>query len=712
MGQEIKMVVTPSQESKELEQVIIALDTAYEAGDDCIHPFTGKIVSDSEYDKLRKRLEEIYPKSSVFNAVTASKLKIASKKVNHYPPMTSISKAIGTLKERTDILTDFITKVVAEMNYIDVKDKLVQAYKRDGVAVALYYENGKLIRAGLRPRNGTDGEDVTENVKHVEGIPQELWEYDRDGNQVKFLPVTCSIRGELECKKSVFRKIVDDWQNPKYGLDSEPKNPRNYTAGSIRQFSDPTITKERKISFTGYSILGWTSKDPLFATAPFKTEIERAKYSNAKLRIPYVQVRSFRNQDLQVLEDLSSSLDYEVDGIVISVNNLEDAEQMGTHGGSVTGNPKAKIAWKFAEQSAVVEVDNVIWTPGRSGKLTPVLNFKGIQLDGTTVSQCTGHSLGFLDGSSKASLGEITKSTKVRIIKSGKIIPKVIEVVQKGYFSLDIPKTCPCCNSKLEIRQGEDGKDLVCLNEFCGDRATARIVYYLSTLGVKGIADSIVSTLLEKKLIEDMSDLYKLTVSQLKGVGYSERESVLIIARLFFCDDPAHQSDEDLADFCNSTEDMKIEIPAAQFFASLGIPGAGKTAGQALVAHFGTFDAIRQASFKQLLEVDGLGETSANAIVDFFKQHVNVINRLLDYIEPQGKKMGKLSGQTFVFTGGFDGGKAAWEKMVLDQGAVVSGSVGKNTSYVVVGTDAGSKADKAKQLGIKMLTPDELKKMF
>lgn len=701
-----------AQEVLELEQVIVALDTAYEAGDDCIHPVTGKVVSDPEYDTLRKRLEELNPKSKVLKTVTASKLVSSSKKVKHYPPMTSISKAIGPLSERTDALNDFIGKVAAEMKYPDAEKELVQAYKRDGVAVALYYEDGKLARAGLRPRNGTDGEDVTENIKYVEGVPTELWEHDKDGNRVRFLPVTCSIRGELECKKSVFRKVVEDWQNPKFGLDSEPKNPRNYTAGSIRQFSDPTITKQRKISFTGYSIFGWTSKDPALASAPYKTEIDRAKYSNAKLRIPYVQVRPFRHKDLQALEDLCLQLDYEVDGIVISVNNLEDAEQMGTHGGSVTGNPKGKIAWKFAEESAIVEVKDIIWTPGRSGKLTPVLTFDGVQLDGTTVSQCTGHSLGFLDGSSKASPGEIVKWAKVRIIKSGKIIPKVIELVQKGYSPLTVPKSCPCCKSKLEVRQGDDGKDLVCNNEFCGDRATARIVHYLSTLGVKGIADSIVSTLLENKLIEDMSDLYELTVPQLKKVGYTERESALIIARLFFCDDPTHKTDEELADFCNSADQTPLKLPAAQLFAALGIPGAGKTAGQALVAHFGTFEAIQKASLKELLEVDGLGETSANAIVDFLSQHDTMIARLLDYIEPQGKKMGKLSGKTFVFTGGFDGGKAAWEKKVLDEGAVVSGSVGKNTSFLVVGTDAGSKADKAKQLGVKMLSPAELEKML
>lgn len=706
-------VIIVDQEILELEELIVALDTAYEAGDDCIHPLTGKVVSDPEYDLLRKQLQELKPDSAILKDVTASKLMSGSKKVKHNPPMVSISKAIGTLQDRTDILKDFIEKVSQELNYPDAEKELVQAYKRDGVAVALYYEEGKLVRAGLRPRNGTDGEDVTENIQYVEGVPLELWEHDKDGNRVRFLPVTCSIRGELECKKSVFRKIVGDWQNPKFGLDSEPKNPRNYTAGSIRQFCDPKVTKERKLSFTGYSIFSWTSKDQSLS-APYKTEIDRAKYCNAKLRIPYVQVRPFRHVDLKTLEDICLQMDYEVDGIVISVNNLEDSEQMGTHGGSATGNPKSKIAWKFAEESVIVEVKDIVWTPGRTGKLTPVLVFDGVQLDGTTVSQCTGHSLGFLDGSSKASLGEITKWSKIRIIKSGKIIPKVIEIVSKGFQQNSAPPDrCPSCDSKLQHKQGEDGKNLVCLNEFCGERACANIVHFLSTLGVKGIGDSIVATLLEKKLIEDFSGLYDLSVKDVRSAGFTERESALIVARLLFCPDPAHQSDSDLVEFCNTAGDELLEIPAAQLFAALGIPGAGKTAGQTLVAHFGTFEAIRAATWDELLEVDGLGEISATAIIGYFIRYRSMIDALLQRIKPLGKKMGKLSGQTFVFSGGFDGGgKQAWEKKVLDEGAVVSGSVGKSTNYLVVGTDAGSKVDKAKQIGVKMLTPSELEKML
>jgi DNA ligase (NAD+) len=340
------------------------------------------------------------------------------------------------------------------------------------------------------------------------------------------------------------------------------------------------------------------------------------------------------------------------------------------------------------------------------------LNFKGVKLDGTTVSQCTGHSLGFLDGTSKASLGEIAKWSEVRIIKSGKIIPKIVEIVKKGFQRLEPPTRCPSCNSKLEVRVGDDGKDLVCNSDFCGVRAVARLVHFLSTLGVKGIAESILTRLLDEKMVQYPDELYDLTVSKLTGIGYSKRQSLLIVARLYMHEDPAHAEDSELEEFIAKMYDSKVSVPAWQFFAAFGIPGAGKSAGQALINHFGSFEPIRKASLAELQAVDGLGETSAQAIVDFFKDYDGMVGALLKSIEPQGKKQGKLSGKTFVFTGGFDGGKTSWQKKVLDLGASVSDSVGKNTDYVVVGTDAGSKQEKAKQLSIPMLTPAQLEKML
>ena len=699
-------------EVAELESIIETLDTLYEAGDECIHPMTGKVVSDTEYDALRKKLADLNPKSYIFKDVTASKVVSNSKKVKHNPPMVSISKANGSLEERTDILKDFIQKVRDELNTQDSEETfLVQAFKRDGVAVSLVYKKGKLVAAGLRPRNGTDGEDVTENIKYVEGVPTELWEHDSEGKKVRRLEVDCVIRGEIECKKSVFRKVSEDWKDPKFGLDSVPKNTRNYAAGSIRQFSNPEITKERQLSFTGYSILNWF--EAANQSVPFKTEIERAKYSNAVLRIPFVQVRLFRWKDLRMLEDLSTQMDYEVDGVVVSVNNLEDAEQMGTHGNTPTGNPKAKIAWKFAEESAVVEVDEIIWTPGRSGKLTPVLKFRDpVQLAGTTVSQCTGHSLGFIDGTSTASLGEIPKWSDIRIIKSGKIIPKVIEIVKKGFGQLIVPRYCPSCNGELEVIQGEEGKNLVCVDEFCGVRATARLVHFLSTLGVKGIAESIVARLLDEQLVKYPNDFYSLSVNTLEAIGYTKRQSLLIVARVYMHEDPAHATDEELEAFIAKATKAKLAVPAWQLFASLGIPGAGKTAGQALIGHFATFENVQKAKFDDLKGVEGLGDISAQAIVDFFDKYKDNIKNLLVHLEPQGKVMGKLSGQTFVFTGGFDGGKSAWEAKVLALGGTVAGNVSKNTSYVVIGVDAGSKEEKAKTLGVKMLTPSQLENLL
>lgn len=697
-----------NQEVAELEQIITHLDTCYEAGEDCIHPLTNKVVSDPEYDLLRKRLESLAPNSPVLKQVTASTLNSGVKKVKHYPPMTSISKAIGTLDERNAALDDWLDKIKAELNYPDPLKEVVQAYKRDGVALALYYENGKLKAAGLRPRDGENGEDVTANARYIEGIATELWEHDKDGNRIRLLPVTCCIRGEVECKKSTFNKIASNWQA--YNLSREPANPRNYAAGSIRQFTDPSITKDRELSFTAYSIWGWTSSDPQFADAPFKTEIERAKYSNQVLRIPFVRVMRFDRKDLQKLEDLFPSLDYEVDGIVLSVNNLEDSEQMGTHGNSATGNPKGKLAWKFAEESAIVTVKHYEFAPGRSGKLTPVISFDPVPLDGTQVSQVTGHSLGFMDGTSTASLGEIGLGARLRVIKSGKIIPKVIEIVQQGQ-PFQAPQNCPCCKSKLEIRQGNDGKDIVCPNEFCGEQAISRLCYYLTTVGVKGIAESIVGQLLACKLVQYPCDFYALTMKDLRNAGFSDRQATLAFARIWMIDDAAHKDDDDLYKLAKQAQG-NLTIPAWQLLAGQGIPNAGKSASQALLSHFGTLDAVMNASLADLQSVAEIGDVTAASIHAFFNKYKKHFDKLLTYVKPEGPKQGKFTGLSFVFTGGFPGGKSKWEKVVMEEGGKCSGSVSKTTNYVVVGTDAGSKEEKAKQLGIKRITLGDLEKML
>lgn len=677
------------REITELESTIPILDTFYEEGEDCIHPLTGKVVSDPEYDAMRARLAFLKPASSVLKDVTASNVTSFVKKVKHNPPMVSIHKAIGTLDERNKELERWKRDVVKELGYKDPAEKwAVQALKLDGVACALYYEKGKLVSVGLRPRDGVSGEDVTENAKFIEGILAQLP-----------VPITGTIRGEVICKKSVFEKIKADWQNPKYDLGSEPKNPRNYAAGSIRQFKNPGITKERQLSFIGYVIISDDVKE--------KDEIERAKWCNKTLKLPYVQVRAFRYEDLDKLEKLADDLDYEVDGIVLSVRNGDDREQMGHHGGSETNPPKGRLAWKFEEEHADPKVKEIVWETGRTGALIPVLEFASVQLAGTSVSRCTGHNIGFLRRS------KIGVGTIIRVIKSGKIIPKVVGIIS-GHTDPDYPKHCPTCGHATVIEKGNDPDmlELMCPNLSCGARAVSSICHYLSTLGAKGVAESTVQKLYDAKLVKTLDNLYTLTTKQLADLGMGDRNSRLCVARIHMIDQAEKIDDKELDAAIAKVVGRMKEVPLWQFFAALGIEGSGKTAGRALVSHFGNFQAIMNAKEEDLAEVDGIGEKSATVIADFFKHNKTLVDNLLEHIEPQLPKGGKLEKFTFCFTGGFTEGKSYWEKKVEELGGKMAGSVSKKVNYVVVGTDAGSKEKKADELGIQKLSLDDLKKML
>lgn len=685
-----------TNEITELEYVIPILDTLYEQGDDCVHPITGNAVSDPEYDAMRARLAFLNPKSTVLKDVTASTVSTLVKKVTHRPPMTSIHKAIGPLDKRIKQLADWQRDVVKELSYKKpVEDWACQAYKLDGVALALYYENGKLISAGLRPRDGITGEDVTESAKFVEGIPTQLK-----------VPITGTIRGEVICKISVFNKIVADWQNAKYDLGSVPKNPRNYAAGSIRQFKNPSITKERQLSFIAYVIISDDVKE--------RNEIKLAKWCNKELGISYVRTTSFGNTDrdgkewnLKAFEGNVPNLDYEVDGVVISVCNIDDREQMGNHGGSPINPPKGRLAWKFEEEHADVTLNkDAIWQTGRTGAIIPVLQFDGVQLDGTTVSQCTGHNLGYLQRN------KIGKGTVIRIIKSGKIIPKVIGVIS-GHAAPDHPKHCPACGHLAHIVPGDkDMIELMCLNMSCEARAVNTITHYLSTLGVKGLAESGVQKMYNAKLVKDLADLYEVNSDQLEKIGMGDRNSRLAIARIHMIDQAEKIDDKELDDAIGKAIDTKKSVQAWQFFAALGIEGAGKTAGKALINHFGDFDKIRHASCSDLSEVDGIGDKSAQVIEDFFETNVPLVDRLLKHVKLELPKSGKLSQFTFCFTGGFPEGKSHWEKAVENLGGKCSSSVSMKVNYVVVGSDAGSKEKKADDLGITKLSLVDLKKML
>jgi len=667
----------------ELEQIIPVLDDLFGLGQDCINPLNDKDVPDNVYDLMRALLAKLHPKSKVFDNVTAAQFQTTNNKIAHDPPMTSISKANGTLDEKDEILKKWLKDCCDELKYDPKKAKdplFVTSFKHDGVALALYYEKGKLVAAGLRPNDGVNAELVTENAQYIDGVHTTLP-----------LPVTCRIRGEVTCKISVFDKIVADIKRDgkknKYNWTGKkpPANPRNYAAGAIRQFDDPTITKKRKLQFTAYAIDNHDNP-------PYKTEIERSEWCRNELGIPFVLLKPFHYDNLAEMENAVTTLDFEVDGIVLSVNNIEDGEQLGTHGSSVTGNPRGKLAWKFKEKSAVVTVESIRWQTGRTGRVTPILEFEGVQLAGTNVENCTAHNVGIVKSDG------IGIGAKVRIIKSGKIIPKVIKV-EKAASKIEYPSRCPSCNSTLGFQIGKTGTDLVCDNDKCAARNVGTLLHYLTTFGVKGIGPSKTEQIVSFGLVRCPADFYGLEVEDLTDADFTYRTAILIIAAIHMVPNPDKTKDNDklLAKIDKARRKLK-KIPLAKFFASLGIPGAGKGTGRALAEHLGSLDKIRSATIVDLEQVEDIGSVTALAVDEYMSENADDIDELLMHVEVEVPKNGKLSGKNFCFTGAQKTGKAIWIGLVEEHGGTIKSSVSKKVDYVIVGDSPGSKLQKAEDL--------------
>jgi DNA ligase (NAD+) len=726
-------------EADQLEEDITQLNDHYEKGDtgpggNPVLLRIGKEITDPQFDRMVKRLEELRPTSEVLTEITgaAGDNDPTVKKIKHNPPMASISKAIGDLKARdaqlnkwlVDRLNDLTSfgKVISlehapavsagypfdkvalphlcAAKYQDGSPVFVASLKRDGVSCRLYYEKGKLVAAGLRPRDGVNGVDVLEHIKNVKGIPQTLP-----------VPTNCAIGGELEILISEFDKVNADL---KQKGERTMKNPRNACAGAMNAAGDPKVAKERRVSFVAHSI------DNLDKT-PFKTARERAIWCNKTLKVQFVRVEPFEYTKLEELEQLVKKLDYETDGIVIEVNVLEDAEQMGRHGGAVNGNPKAKLAWKFTEERATPVIKEILWTTGRVGRVVPVANFDPVRLAGTDVSNCTLHNLGFVLRF-KAGEGAV-----IEVEKSGKIIPKALRTIKPAQ-KVDYPRVCPSCGSKLVIREGdsvENGQkirtqDLICENtDACPAQNIRTLVHYLSTFGVKGVAESVVEQVVEAGLVKNFADFYGLQPKQMESAGLSEREALLAYARIHMVEAPEREKDNArlLARAKKAAATRKV-IPLQQLLAALGIPGASKGTGRELAAHFGgDVDKIKGATEEELLEVPNIGPGTAEAVYEYFQKHKMDFVRLLAHVEPEAPKTGKFSGKSFVFTGTFSKPRDQMQKLVEDLGGKAASSVGKTTDYVVYGPEAGSKYDKALELQqkgapLQTLTEDQFFKLL
>ena len=694
------------KQADELERVIGHLDTLYERGEECTHPDTGIVVTDGEYDGLRRELKDLRPESKLFETATASAHESEVTKIVHDPPMTSLEKAshedVATQEEMLfKWLVDATEGASAEVHegemvslsgktYKDepvkfAKNYFYQAYKLDGVAMGLYYQKGKLVGAGLRPRDGIHGEDVTEQVKFVEGIPTKL-------NK----SVTCSIRGELVCMLSDFEQVQADLEAAGEKLRA---NPRNHAAGGIRQFKDPKKTKQMRLSFIAYTIEG-------LSKPPYKTEVERAQWCREELGVPYGETKLFDFSDLEKMEANVPNLDFEVDGVIIGVNHLEEQDQLGRHGDRQTGNPRGKIAWKFREEEATPTISDVVWQTGRTGKIVGVAIFDAVRLAGTNVSRATLHNAGFMQRN------EITIGSKISVRKAGKIIPKVTGVIS-GQGKPKFPETCPSCEQRTCLEEGgtEGMLELVCKNKDCPAQNVNTLCHYLSTFGVLGLGESRVAQLVEGGAVSKPADFYRLDVTKAEATGLTRRQSMLAIGGIQMISAPDKLNEEELESRIAAAKETKKPIPLWQLFASFGIDAAGKSAGKVLAEHFGSFKAIRKASVEELEAVDDVGTKTAETIHAYLAEHSKDIDDLLEFVEPVLPKTGKLTGKRFCFSGGFAEGKRHWEQVVEDLGGKCSSGVSKKTDYLVAGSGSGSKSEKAEKLGVPILTIEELQAM-
>lgn len=669
----------------QLEQLIEHLDTCYELGEPCFNPFTDEDVSDAEYDRLRELLKKLKPNSPLLSTPTASKV-VADKVIVHDPPMASLEKANGTLERRTEILNKWMKAYVKQGQQASNDCNFVMCYKVDGVAIGLYYENGKLVKAGLRPRDGIHGSEVLANALKVKGIPSELP-----------VPVTCSIRGEVLCLKEDFNKlnaIAEKEENRSYA------NPRNLTAGTL-QLKDSTKVEARNLRFLAYSI---ENLDEI----PYTTELERADWAKKVLGIPFVDLLPYTYNNLTRMEAEAAQQPYDVDGVVVSVNHLEDALQLGRHGDNPTGNPRAKIAWKFADETATPVVKQMVWEIGRTGSYTPVAVFSPVRLAGAMINRATAHNLGFVRRK------RIGVGATILIRRSGQVIPQILEVPVPS-DNADIPQKCLHCHRDLvEMEGGRSGDtvnlELACINPSCDGQLVRFLEYFIATLGIKEVGSRSIEDMFNNGLVREPAQFFALTTTDLGRIGWSQRESLITVAAIQLIPNPESLSDDKLIQLIDERSRVKKRVAFWRLFSALGIPGVGESTSNALLDAFGSLENIRSASVDALDDVPNIGEITAKNIFDYLIVNEGMINNVLKYVEPElPNTEGKLSGKVFVLSGK---GARSLKEAIQSQGGKTADSVSRKVSYLVAGEGSGEKSVRAASLGIPIITVDQMRKML
>jgi DNA ligase (NAD+) len=665
--------------SKDLEKKIESLREKIRHHEYLYYVVDNPDISDLEFDKLMRQLKDVEAEHPGLITADSPTQRVGGKpregfvKVPHSSPMLSLD---NTYNEEE--LRDWERRVHELSGRTDVD--YVCELKLDGMSLALVYEDGKLVR-GITRGDGSVGEDVTLNVRTVRSIPLSI---PKEKLKKAGIPADFEVRGELLMPLAAFRKVNEERERQGFATFA---NPRNFTAGTVRQL-DANVTAERRMDFFPYILLenGRTYFDRHWKTLE---ALEAAGFKvNRNRRI----VRSMEEvwAFIQEWAGKRESLAYEIDGIVVKVDRTALQDELGFTGKA----PRWAIAYKYAARGAVTKLENVRWQVGRTGKLTPVAELTPVAIGGTTVRNATLHNMDEIER-----LG-VKIGDWVRVERGGDVIPKVVEVDKehpRGEKEIEAPEKCPVCGTKVVRTEGE--VDYRCVNANCPAKLRETILHFASrgVMNIDGMGDALVNQLTERGLVKNVADIYKLTKDNLLGL---ER-----------------MGDKSAQNILDEIENSK-KLPLERVIYGLGIRMVGERTAQFLAEDFGSMVALESAGVEELQNVNEVGPRIAESIVEFFSIAAN--RKLVDRLREAGLKLTgqkkqrgtKLEGKTFVLTGTlahFTRDEA--KKMLEDAGGKVTGSVSKKTDYVVAGTDAGSKLDKAKELGVRVIDEKEMEKL-
>ncbi len=623
-------------------------------------------VSDSEYDQLYRELvnlEEKYPSDILPDSPThrvGGKILEGFEKYQHQYPLFSLQDAFS----REELLA-FDERVRREFPNVSYFCEL----KIDGLSISLTYENGVLI-AGATRGDGSVGENITENLKRVKDIPLTLKE-----------PVDLTVRGECYMPKASFDAVNQLRQE-----NGEPEfaNPRNAAAGTLRQL-DTAVVAKRKLATFLYQEASPTQETSQEAVLNKLASLDFSVNPTHILAESMDQVWEF----IEKIAQERDSLPYEIDGIVIKVNDLSVQEELGF----TVKAPKWAIAYKFPAEEKESQLLSVDWTVGRTGVVTPTANLTPVQLAGTTVSRATLHNVDYI------SEKDIRKGDTVIVYKAGDIIPAVLRVVESKRVSekaVEIPSHCPSCGG--ELLHFEDEVALRCINPLCPAQIMEGLTHFASrdAMNITGLGPAVVEKLFAKELVKDVASIYRLSVEDLLTLdGFKEKSA----NKLYH----AIQASKD-----NSAEKLLF---------GLGIRHVGSKASRILLEKFHDIPRLSQANQEEIAAIDSLGTVIAQSLHSYFEQEGSqvLLRELqeagvnLDYLGEKVAADAVLSGKTVVLTGKLQKltRNQAKEKL-LSLGANVAGSVSKKTDLVVAGSDAGSKLTKAQELGIEIRDEDWL----